>query len=218
MNDMLRNNIVLVLNRHWQAIATTTPVDVFGPMAADSATGLDVHGPDWMVPTRWADWLGLPVREGDFSIGTPRGKVRIPTVVVLSRFDRVPMKRPKFSLRGVWFRDGGRCQYTGRQLAPGEGNIDHVVPRSRGGATTWDNCVLSDRRVNQRKADRTPDEAGLTLHRVPSSPREMPATWFIRNTHGIRDWEVFLPRKVNNSDNSDNESTNPNQSNLNDLR
>lgn len=195
MTTILNKSIVLVLNRNWQAIDTTTPVDVFGQMATDAATGLDIHGKDWMVPVKWADWLALPVRESDFSIGTARGQVRIPTVVVLSRYARVPMKRPKFSLRGLWFRDGGQCQYTGRKLAPGEGNIDHVLPQSRGGETIWENCVLSDRDVNQRKADRTPHEAGLVLRSKPNRPAEMPATWFIRNTHEIPEWEVFLPKK-----------------------
>jgi len=197
MSNILRMNIVLVLNRNWQAIDTTSPVEVFGQMAGDSVTGLDIRGPDSMVPVRWRDWLQLPVREGDASIGTTRGPVRIPTVVVLSRFSRVPLKRPKFSLRGLWRRDGGRCQYSGRELAPGEGNIDHVVPISRGGPSSWENCVLADRRINQRKADRTPEEAGLQLGRVPIRPPAMPATWFISNPHEIKDWEVFLPRKKN---------------------
>ena len=195
MNEILNKAIVLVLNRNWQAIDTATPVEVFGQLASNSATGLDIRGKDWMVPVKWEDWLQLPVREGDFSIGTARGPVRVPTVVVLSRFDHVPMKRPKFSLRGLWFRDGGRCQYTGRVLGPGEGDIDHVVPQSRGGETTWENCVLSDRMVNNKKADRTPREAGLRLQSEPQRPRAMPATWFIKNNYEIKDWEVFLPQQ-----------------------
>ena len=195
MNSVLHKSIVLVLNRNWQAIDTSTPADVFGQMATDAATGLDIQGTDWMVPVKWADWLAMPVREEDFSIGTANGQVRVPTVVVLSRYDRVPMRRPKFSLRGLWLRDGGECQYTGRKLSPGEGNIDHVLPQSRGGETSWENCVLSDRDVNQKKAARTPDEAGLRLRNDPVTPPEMPATWFIRNTFEIPDWEVFLPRK-----------------------
>ena len=201
MNEHLKKYTVLVLNRNWQAIDTTRPVDVFGQMATDVATGLDIHGPDWMVPVRWADWLELSVREGDLSIGTARGPIRVPTVVVLSKFDRVPMKRPKFSLRGLWLRDGGRCQYTGRALAPGEGNIDHILPQSRGGETSWENCVLSDRDVNQRKADRTPEEAGLNLRNEPVRPEEMPSTWFIRNNFKIKDWEVFLPKRKRKNDN-----------------
>lgn len=194
MSDILNKTIVLVLNRNWQAINATTPALAFGQMATDAATGLDIRGPDWMVPVKWDDWLKLPVGEQDFSVGTARGPVRVPTVLVLSRFDRVPMKRPKFSLRHIWERDGGRCQYTGKPLGAKDGNIDHVVPRSRGGQTTWENCVLADRAVNQKKANRTPAEAGLRLARNPERPREIPVTWVLRNVHEIPEWDVFLPR------------------------
>ncbi len=193
MSDILNKNTVLVLNRNWQAINVTTPAMAFCQMSTDVATGMDICGAEHMVPTRWRDWVGLPVRDGDCFIGTPSGRVRVPTVVVLARFNRVPMKRPKFSLRNLWERDGGRCQYTGRPLAPGEGNIDHVVPRSRGGATSWENCVVADRKVNTRKADRTPAEAGLRLLKTPRTPREVPVTLMLKNPHGISDWDPFLP-------------------------
>ena len=77
-----------------------------------------------------------------------QGQVRVPTVLVLARFDRVPKRRPKFCAKAIWERDGGVCQYTGKQLRPGEGNIDHVVPLSRGGGSSWENCVLADRKVD----------------------------------------------------------------------
>jgi 5-methylcytosine-specific restriction endonuclease McrA len=191
MTDILRSPTVLVLNRHWQAIDVKTPAEAFGMMATGSASGLDITG-EGMRPVGWKEWLTLPVREHDLPVRTVRGSVRAPTVLVLARFARMPRRRLSFSLRGLWERDGGICQYTGRQLQPGEGNIDHVVPRSRGGASNWENCVLACKRVNQRKGDRTPDEAGLQLLRAPVPPRELPASAFIRNTHGIRDWEAFL--------------------------
>lgn len=191
MSDILRSPTVLVLNRHWQAIDVKTPAEAFGMMATGSASGLDITM-EGMRPVGWKEWLTLPVREHDLPVRTVRGSVRAPTVLVLARFARMPRRRLSFSLRGLWERDGGICQYTGRQLQPGEGNIDHVVPRSRGGASNWENCVLACKRVNQRKGDRTPDEAGLQLLRAPVPPRELPASAFIRNTHGIRDWEAFL--------------------------
>ena len=67
-----------------------------------------------------------------------------------------------------------------------------VVPRSRGGKTAWDNCVLAHKEINSRKADRLPEEAGLRLRRQPSAPRDLPATVLIRNAHRVRDWEHFL--------------------------
>lgn len=192
MSSILHQKVVLVLNRNWQAINTRTPAEAFCQMASDVATGLDIQGKDWMIPTKWEDWLDLPVREEDASIGTANGRIRIPTVIVVSNFAKVPMKRPKFNSRNLWERDGGTCQYTGRRLRPGEGNIDHVIPRSRGGATCWENCVLAATDVNSRKADRTPEEAGLTLRRQPHAPREMPVTALLKNTHDIDDWEPFL--------------------------
>lgn len=188
----LNNNTVLVLNRNWQAINIRTPADAFCQMATDVATALDIHGEDWMVPTRWDDWQQLPVRENDACVATARGRIRIPTVIVLANFARVPLSRPKFSRSNLWRRDGGRCQYTGRDLRPGEGNIDHVLPRSRGGDTSWQNCVLACKSVNTRKADRTPEEAGLQLKRQPAEPRQVPVTMLLKNVHGIPDWKPFL--------------------------
>ena len=161
-------------------------------MATGAANGLDVQGDDSISPLRWDDWLKLTIREEDHVVNTPRGLVRVPTVIVASNYSKIPLCRPRFGARGIWERDGGICQYTGRKLAPGEGNIDHVVPRSRGGASSWENCVLSHRSVNEKKADRLPHEAGLRLQRKPAMPRALPATILIRNLHGILDWQRFL--------------------------
>jgi 5-methylcytosine-specific restriction endonuclease McrA len=192
MSDVLHKATVLVLNRNWQAIDVKTPADAFCMMAAGTATALDISPGENMNPTQWDVWLGLSVRDSDNAVWTVHGPVRVPTVLVLARYDKVPKRRPKLSGKGIWERDGGVCQYTGKKLAREEGNIDHVLPRSRGGKTTWDNCVLADKRINSRKADRTPDEVGLRLVRRPLPPREMPATYYIRNTHGVPDWEMFL--------------------------
>ncbi|MFT7511003.1 MAG: 5-methylcytosine-specific restriction endonuclease McrA [Candidatus Omnitrophota bacterium] len=192
MKDILNQNVVLVLNRNWQAINVITPADAFCQMSTDLATALDVHGPDSMWPVKWEDWLTLDVREHDYAVRTVRGEIRVPTVVVLSTFAKVPMKRPRFSLRNIWDRDKGRCQYTGVELGPGEGNIDHVLPRARGGETTWTNCVLSAIKVNTRKGCKTPAEAGLKLKKVPEVPRAVPVTALLKNPHGIEDWKPFL--------------------------
>ena len=192
MSKTLEMNSVLVLNRNWQAINMTTPAQAFCSMATDAATALDIHGKDHMVPTPWERWIDLPVREGDRGVQTTGGQVRVPTVMVLSNFAKVPMRRPGFSLRAIRKRDGNRCQYTGELLAHDEGNIDHVIPRSRGGKTSWTNCVLTCRKVNSRKGAKLPQEAGLKLLRKPEAPRAVPATQLLSNPHGIEDWDMFL--------------------------
>lgn len=191
MSDILNKSTVLVLNRHWQAIHVKTPAEAFCMMASDAATALDIAD-GYFLPKKWCEWLSLPVREEDNAVNTPRGRVRMPTVIIAVNYAKVPLRRPHFGPRGIWERDGGVCQYTGRKLAPDEGNIDHVLPRSRGGKTSWDNCVLAHRKVNAAKADRLPHEAGLRLRCRPIAPRALPASAFIRNRHSIRDWEHFL--------------------------
>ena len=191
MTNLLQKTIVLVLNRYWQAIDVKTPAEAFCMLAAGSAAGLNIFDGHFL-PTKWDEWLTLPVREGDYSAATVRGAIRIPTVIIAINFARVPIRRLAFGRRGIWERDGGTCQYTGRKLSPEEANIDHVIPRARGGGTTWENCVLAHREVNTRKADRLPAEAGLRLQRVPTAPRPRPVSAFIRNQHEVSDWEHFL--------------------------
>src|SRR5205085_3471601 len=104
----------------------------------------------------------------------------------------VPKKRPKLCARAIRERDHNRCQYTGRVLRPDEGNLDHAVPRSRGGKDAWENLVWAAREVNQRKANRLPHEAGLKLLSAPRAPKELPVSMLIRNPSGVEDWKLFL--------------------------
>ena len=196
MSDILNKPTVLVLNRNWQAIHVKTPADAFCMIASGAAMALDVEGDDCIVPVNWADWLKLPVRDHDNAVNTPRGRVRVPTVIVASNYARVPLRHLRLNRRNIWARDGGVCQYTGRKLRPHEGNIDHVIPRARGGKSTWDNCVLAHRDVNSRKAARLPDEAGLALRRKPVAPLPMPVSAVIRNQFRVRDWDRFLNSAV----------------------
>ncbi|HVU26318.1 MAG TPA: HNH endonuclease [Verrucomicrobiae bacterium] len=197
MSDILNKNIVLVLNRNWQAINIRTPQDAFCQIATNAATALDIELGEGdraqaLRPVTWDEWLALPVRDGDQFVQTVRGAVRVPTVIIAVNYARVPKKRPKLCARAIRERDGNRCQYTGRLLAPDEGSLDHVLPRSRGGANTWENLVWSDKAVNARKGNRLPHEAGLKLLNPPRAPRGLPATALIRNAHGIAEWKLFL--------------------------
>ncbi len=191
MNDRLNKATVLVLNRNWQAINVRTPQDAFCQMATNVATALEVDG-ESIRPVTWDEWITLPVRPQDSAVLTMRGPIRVPTVIVALNYAKVPKKRPKLCARTIRERDGNRCQYTGVMLRPEEGNIDHVLPRSRGGRDTWENLVWSGKDVNARKGNRLPHEAGLRLLKQPVAVREMPVTALIRNTHGIPDWEPFV--------------------------
>jgi 5-methylcytosine-specific restriction endonuclease McrA len=118
-----------------------------------------------------------------------RRVIAVPSVIRLMHFVRVPYRsRVPLSRRAVFARDGHRCQYC---LHTAE-NIDHVVPRSRGGEHSWENVVASCRSCNARKEDRTLAESGLRLRRPPVAPH---ASLWVVATAGALDpaWEPFLP-------------------------
>ena len=161
MNDILTKATVLVLNRNWQAINVRTPQDAFCQMATGVATALEVEIGEGgraqaLRPVTWDEWITLPVRSQDSAVLTMRGPIRVPTVIVALNYAKVPKKRPKLCARTIRERDGNRCQYTGALLRPEDGNIDHVVPRSRGGRDAWEHCVWSSKTVNSRKGNRLP--------------------------------------------------------------
>lgn len=192
MVEKLHKHTVLVLNRNWQAIGVKSPAETFAMLMTDAATALDIRDNDHMTPLRWKDWLVLPILEEDEYVQTVNAKIKVPKIIILSRYDKVPKKRPRFSQKNIWIRDNFTCQYTGKKLKPGEGNVDHVIPKSRGGATDWNNCVLACKTVNAKKADRTPEEIGLRLIKEPTPPKELPVTFYIRNRYNIKEWNVFL--------------------------
>lgn len=192
MSDILNKTVELVLNRNWQAINVRTPQEAFCMMATNVATALEIEGEDHIRPVPWDEWISLPIRPQDNAVQTVRGPIRVPTVVVAVNFAKVPKKRPKLCARTIRERDGNRCQYTGKLLKPEEGSLDHVLPRSRGGADTWENLVWSSKDVNTRKGNRLPHEAGLKLLAVPRAPKERPVTSLLRNTQGVPEWKLFL--------------------------
>ncbi len=119
---------------------------------------------------------------------SPGSVLAAPSVIRLNYFVKVPFRaRASLNRRAVFARDDHRCQYCGAAAE----NIDHVVPRSRGGAHTWENVVAACRPCNTRKEDRQPAEVGLTLRRRPAVPREL--TWIIVAVGTVHPhWEPYL--------------------------
>ena len=93
--------------------------------------------------------------------------MRMPSVIRLSRYRKVPQKRHIVTRRNIFSRDLNACQYCGAVFPGSKLTLDHVVPRSRGGRDTWENLVTCCYPCNHRKADFTPEEAGMALIRMP---------------------------------------------------
>jgi 5-methylcytosine-specific restriction endonuclease McrA len=113
-----------------------------------------------------------------------------PRVILLLAYDRVPRRYVRFSRYNIYARDQNRCQYCGKQFPRAELNLDHVVPRSKGGASVWENVVCSCHRCNRLKGGRTPAEAGIRLVRQPRRPRWTP---FMTETFSLRRHKEWLP-------------------------
>jgi 5-methylcytosine-specific restriction endonuclease McrA len=111
-----------------------------------------------------------------------------PSVIILSRYVRIPRGRAvPVSRRGVLRRDNHRCAYCGKAAS----TIDHVQPRSRGGADSWENLVACCLRCNNVKGDRTPSEMGWDLRATPGIPRD--TAWLVRGAERAQpQWEGYL--------------------------
>ena len=180
---------VLVINKKWQAVDETTVYEAICDMCSGKATGFDT---EHMQPLRWADWLKLPIREGDRSIKSLHGPVRVPTVVGKFSYEKMPKRRPKLDNRGIKERDRAICQVTG-EYAP-DGNVDHLDPKSRGGAKkSWTNQVWMKRELNTLKGARTLQEMGWKLIKPPQKPPERDVCLMIPPRHP--DWLMFLPKR-----------------------
>lgn len=111
----------------------------------------------------------------DVEVRSPSVAVKVPAVVRLKGRARRPHQRVRFSRMNVALRDDFTCQYCRARLPLGKLTFDHVVPRSQGGATCWQNIVMACAPCNARKAGRTPAQAGMDLRAVPEQPRFLPA-------------------------------------------
>jgi 5-methylcytosine-specific restriction endonuclease McrA len=125
-------------------------------------------------------------------IGTSRGRLAAPRVIVLTVFDRVPRRHVRFSRANVMTRDGFTCQYCGDRPPRSRLNLDHVVPRAHGGRSSWENVVASCLDCNRRKGGRTPEQAGLRLLRAPARPRWTPLATLPLAHVRHDEWRPFL--------------------------
>jgi 5-methylcytosine-specific restriction endonuclease McrA len=177
----------LILNRNWQPVNVATVARALVLLWNEAARVVD---PETYQLFTWADWSKVAPRDGDAFIQAVRLRLRVPEVIVLGKYDRLPSAAVSFSRRNVFKRDHWTCQYCGVQPGGEELTIDHVLPRSQGGTSTWDNCVLSCIDCNKQKADRTPQQAGLKVRKAPVRPAWQPL--YARHVVQIESWSKFV--------------------------
>lgn len=181
----------LVLNRGWMAIATTPVRHALSLLFTGSAQAIE---PSTFEVHDFESWVSLPVEEGQPSISTVRMALRVPEVIVLVRFSGVPKQHLPFTRQNLLRRDHSRCQYCGRLPGHSELSIDHVVPRARGGETSWENCVLACVQCNRRKGSKTPEQVGLKLLTPPRAPQWSPI-FEVAGSQKREAWRRFVADK-----------------------
>lgn len=179
----------LVLNRSWMPVHVTTVRRSLVMVFRGSAR---VVCPETLATYGFEEWATLPNPPAAGFLRTPSLRVPVPEVIVLLHYDRIPRHEAPFTRKNLFLRDEYTCQYCGARTTSDRLSIDHVLPKSRGGKTSWENCVLACVACNARKADRTLKEAGLRLMRQPVRPRWTPCLT-LRPSQRLDSWSRFVP-------------------------
>lgn len=185
---MLNQN-VLVLNRHWTAVHVTSArralILLYGDHARVVTEDFATHD--------FESWRDLSrAAESVRKVSTPTFQIAVPEVIMLTRFHKLPPRQVKFSRRNIYLRDNYTCQYCGKIPAREELTIDHIIPRSRGGKTTWENVVLACIRCNTKKGSKLPHEAGIKLLSTPTRPHWLACSLFSQRTPDSSLWQKFI--------------------------
>jgi 5-methylcytosine-specific restriction endonuclease McrA len=178
-----------VINRLYQPVQVTSARRAVLLLFGGAAFALDDRGELHDFPS----WMLQPVRQDDDAIPIVGGALRVPRVVHLRRYDRARRPVVRLTRKNVMLRDGHLCQYCAARLPTRDLNIDHVLPRSRGGPDSWENLVTACRECNLRKGRRTPEEASMRLLRQPFAPRWTVTMQILMGVQQpVKEWQPFL--------------------------
>lgn len=187
-NGSLLNTKVLMLNRVYLPIHVTSVRRAFTLLYLGAARVVTEEYKTFDFVT----WSDLGVSMDEESIGLVNRAIRVPRVILLNAYDRVPQREVRFTRYNIYTRDQCTCQYCGQKLPRHELNLDHVIPRSRGGTSRWENIVCSCVRCNRLKGGRTPKEAKMRLLRQPYKPKWTPFMQANGHSARYREWQPFL--------------------------
>jgi len=182
------NSAVLVLNKSYLPIQVTNVRRAFRMVCMDIARIVD----DQYRTFDFNSWKALAVAVNEDHIGLVDRAIRVPRVIILTSYDRLPKRRVRFNRYNIYARDNNTCQYCGHKLPKRDLNLDHIVPRSRGGKSTWENVVCCCLRCNRKKGGRTPPEASMNLIRRPKRPTWTPYADLSWSGLRYKEWKPFI--------------------------
>ena len=188
---------VLLLNRLYMAMRVISAKRAMTLIYRDLAEVVSVEDGQYLSYD-FGTWIEASESKAEFEphehdwIRTVRFQIAVPKIVRVLGYDKLPRTSVKLNRRNIFARDRNTCQYCGKHFAPSELSIDHVVPRSHGGATSWNNVVCACMRCNVRKGGRTPTQAHMKLVHRPLRPKRSPVLSIKLSDNKYRSWKQFI--------------------------
>jgi 5-methylcytosine-specific restriction endonuclease McrA len=188
---------VLVLNRYYMAVHVVNVRRALGLLFRELAEV--IHFEEGQYGNyNFESWREISAMRASFKgqhddwIRGVNFELQAPRVIRLLSYDRVPKQSIRFNRRNLFARDGNHCQYCGKTFPTSELSLDHVMPRSRGGETSWENVVCACVACNVRKGGRTPTEAHMKLIRHPVKPKRSPLLSVKLDNPKYESWKTFV--------------------------
>lgn len=185
-NTILTKNRCLVLNKNWAPVGTVSLQRAIVMIFGEKARIIDHES---YATFTWDDWSKIRPNMTDEKIKSANIAFKVPEIILLNHYDRIPSPKVHFSRRNLFKRDGMKCQYCGCKPGSNELTVDHIIPSSIGGKSTWENCVLACVDCNGRKANRTPEQANMKLRKKPKKPH---FNMRFSTLKRVKSWETFL--------------------------
>ena len=188
---------VLVLNRLYMAVRVVSARRAFSLLQRNLAEVVSVEDAGYMSYDMFS-WIELSQLKAQFErenhdfVRTVRFEIAVPRIIRLLGYDRLPRQDVKLNRRNIYARDGSLCQYCGKKFPTQELSLDHVIPRSHGGKTTWDNLVCACVYCNAKKGGRTPHQAHMRLAKLPVKPKRNPVINLRLGSDKYSSWKHFL--------------------------
>jgi 5-methylcytosine-specific restriction endonuclease McrA len=191
------NANVLVLNKHYMALRIISVRRAFSLLFRDLAQVISVEDGQYTTYD-FQSWAEVSHLRREFEpdahewLRTVRFEIVVPRIIRLLFYDKLPRQNVKFNRRNIFARDNNRCQYCGKKFPLADLSLDHILPRSQGGKSTWENVVCSCLDCNVRKGGRTPQQASMKLLAQPCKPRRSPMIAIKLTSERYAPWKEFL--------------------------
>ena len=182
------NSSVLVLNRSFFPVNVTTVKHAFCMLYRGVAKAVDSQYKTF----DYESWSQIAIEQREESIGLVNSLIKIPWVITLVAYDRIPKTQVRFTRANIYARDRSICQYCGKTFSRNELSIDHVIPRSYGGKSVWENVVCCCFSCNKKKGGKTPKQVGMKLLVPPHKPRWTPLNRVSFHDLKRKEWLPFL--------------------------